>query len=493
VKTIVFVAALALAAPLAYAQVATPFALDGTQLVDTAPTALPPSKALVHAGRAYFSSATGGGNHAALSTDGTAKGTRVLAGAGPDPYGGFILGAALGQVFYLTADSSRAGWQLRRTGPGGDLPLETFYGGEAVEGIAELDGLAWFIVFRAGAAILCRTDGAPGGIAEMLVLGEHARIWGSTDTQLLLTTWASGSTYVVATNGVAAGTSQAEITPPQGSQLFWLGIWQGWFYYWVVSGAGQYELHRSDGIVSETVCLVCRPALDPLSHGLPYYPVPVAFHDGLMYFLARNASSLTQLWRTDGTPGGTGPLTGGLVQGVVQRDFAVFDGAVYFSTRYADRGRVYRTDGTLPGTVNVLDLSRAEFDGAPAFVRDDKLYLIGSRLWRMDAGGRNFRDVGIQTKGELGWPMLGVFAELEAGVLVTDSCYRLWLVDPLQPRISTNSNGCRAGTTGSWPALALACLLMLVALRWRELFAWRRAGAHTLPAGERRSAPRELP
>jgi hypothetical protein len=493
VKTTVFVAALALAAPLAYAQVARPFSFDGAQLADTWGAALPPSKALMLAGRAYFSSSVGGGSAVSLVTDGTAKGTRALAGAGPETSGGVILGAALGQVFYLAPALQGTAWQLRRTGPAGEVLMETFAGGETVGDVAELGGFAWFVVFRAGEAGLCRTDGTPGGLQEMLLLSEDTRLLGGSGTHLLLITGVNGSAHLVATNGLAVGTSQVDITPPQGSQLAWLGMWQGWFYYWVVSGAGQYELHRSDGIVSETVCLVCRPALDPLSHGLPYYPVPVAFHDGLMYFLARNASSLTQLWRTDGTPGGTGPLTGGLVQGVVQRDFAVFDGAVYFSTRYADRGRVYRTDGTLAGTVNVLDLPLAEFNGAPAFTRGDKLYLTGSRLWRMDAGGRNFRDVGIQTKGELGWPMLGVFAELEAGVLVTDSCYRLWLVDPLQPRISTNSNGCRAGTTGNWPALALACLLMLVALRWRELFAWRRAGAHTLPAGERRPAPRELP
>ena len=114
-----------------------------------------------------------------------------------------------------------------------------------------------------------------------------------------------------------------------------------------------------------------------------------------------NPSTLTQsfvLWRTDGTPAGTFPLTppfSSPVQGIVNA------GALYFSGCTADSGcEPWASDGTPAGTHRLRDLTPGDYGSGPrGFVAvGPRVYFladtpVGPGLWQTDGTRRGTRRV----------------------------------------------------------------------------------------------------
>ncbi len=132
---------------------------------------------------------------------------------------------------------------------------------------------------------------------------------------------------------------------------------------------------------------------------------PFVFN-GAVYFSADDQVNGSELWRSDGTPGGTymvrdinpGPASSS------PTEFTIHNGELYFSAKDETSGReLWKTDGTSMGTILVADVRTGRNDGNPTFLTsyNGQLYftslyggaLLGTaegydrQMWRTIPGG----------------------------------------------------------------------------------------------------------
>jgi len=89
-------------------------------------------------------------------------------------------------------------------------------------------------------------------------------------------------------------------------------------------------------------------------------PTGFTVFNGALYFVAADATTGNELWKTDGTDAGTvrvKDINPALLNGSNPTEFTVFNGALYFVATDAAAGReLWKTDGTDAGTVRVKDI-----------------------------------------------------------------------------------------------------------------------------------------
>jgi ELWxxDGT repeat protein len=134
-------------------------------------------------------------------------------------------------------------------------------------------------------------------------------------------------------------------------------------------GTSGRELWASDGTPGGTV-LLADVAPGP-SNGIfeATGPDDLAVAGGRLYFPAGDATTGTELWSTDGTPGGT-HMVADLQPGPessAPRFFAPLpDGSVAFAAYSEGFGfELWRSDGTAAGTARVTDVSPGEASSDP--------------------------------------------------------------------------------------------------------------------------------
>src|SRR5881396_400268 len=139
------------------------------------------------------------------------------------------------------------------------------------------------------------------------------------------------------------------------------------------------------------------------------FPTEFAFFNGAWFFSADDGMSGTELWKSDGTPGGTVQVKdiNSTSSGASSspRGFTVFNNALYFSADDGVNGReLWKTDGTPGGTRLVMDIAPGMglvggipgplssspsgfkvFNNALYFSADDGT--TGAELWKTDAAG----------------------------------------------------------------------------------------------------------
>ena len=174
---------------------------------------------------------------------------------------------------------------------------------------------------------------------------------------------------------------------PVGSEPSHLVAFRGAVLFFADDGLSGRQLWRTDGTPAGTY---------PLSDASPgALPDPMAFFltERLYFFLsAHPLIGVPSLWVSDGTPAGTFPLTeeGVSVSGL-QRLFAASQGLLYFTALDGEHGyELWRTDGTPAGTRIVADIQPgldssniqglAELRGLVWFGADDGVH--GGALWR---------------------------------------------------------------------------------------------------------------
>ena len=174
-----------------------------------------------------------------------------------------------------------------------------------------------------------------------------------------------------------------------------------------VPNSQRLTLFRTDGSAGSST-VIADIGLNDYSYAQP----GIVVFNSAMYFRGANGSD-SELWRSDGTPAGTGLFLdlspGG---GSYPAAFQIFNGRLYFEARTPAEGiEMHSTDGTVagtrllkeiaPGTRGIDDsytVAPAIFNGRMYFRADDQLR--GTELWSTDGtsdGTTMLKDINTST------------------------------------------------------------------------------------------------
>jgi len=205
-------------------------------------------------------------------------------------------------------------------------------------------------------------------------------------------------------SGCSGGGAQSSAAPPALSSMLFAAD----------DGVRGIELWKSDGTEARTALVkdintTATLHSFPGASGTPL-PTEFAFLNGTWFFSADDGVSGVELWKSDGTERGTVQVKDININpnpsaSSSPRGFTVFNNALYFSADDGGSGReLWRTDGTEGGTVQVKDIAPGSgfiggiqvplssspsgltvFNNALYFAADDGVH--GVELWKTDGTG----------------------------------------------------------------------------------------------------------
>ncbi|MFM7539638.1 MAG: ELWxxDGT repeat protein, partial [Planctomycetota bacterium] len=319
----------------------------------------PPAESCQAGGVTYFTRADIASGTELWRTDGSASGTALVRDINPGAAGSNPRClVAVGGTVYFVADNGTAGAELWRTDgtAAGTVQVRDIKPGAAgsdPSGLANLNGTLLFTA----------DDGARG-----------RELWKSGGT-------ASNTTLV------------KDIRPGAGDSFSDLGdaslvAWGGKAFFAANDGASGTELWSTDGTAGGTVLV--RDLSGGSAGGVPNssYPTAITALAGSLLFVADNGASGQELWKTDGTAGGTvlardilagsdgnGPRSSAPLNLVSMGAWAAFT---------ADNGvngrELWRTDGTLAGTVPLREI-RPGAEGAFSNYAPGQFAAVGPTLF----------------------------------------------------------------------------------------------------------------
>jgi ELWxxDGT repeat protein len=266
--------------------------------------------------------------YALFATDGTAAGTRRLAGFGSSSSNAGI-GALLDAdgTLYFTAlfPAARGLWKSNGTPEGTVLVKSLVTPNPDFVQLAYLNGNVMLGFDRQ----LWRSDGTEAGTVQL-------RTFSTSFTEPSAFTVSGGQLYFSAgslwvSDGTAAGTR------PIPAAGFNLTAYNGLLYYTAPSPAGTDGLWRTDGTDAGTVLVKSLP---PWSVGTG--PHSLTVYDRYLFFVATDGDQGAELWRSDGTEAGTSvyqDLRPGQFQGSFPQFLRAAAGRLYFTADDGLRGR----------------------------------------------------------------------------------------------------------------------------------------------------------
>ncbi len=339
-------------------------------------------------GKLYFVAADDEHGAELWTSDGTEAGTRLVKdirpGTVPGPYSTTVPAGSnpaqltvAGNTLFFTADDGSHGpelWKSDGTSDGTSLVKDIETGSSPY-----LTGSSPAGLFAVGNSVFfAATDHFSG-----------TELWKSNST-------AAGTTLVKDINRNTQGSNPRS------------AVAVGPITYFVAADADHgEELWKTDGTAAGTVLVK-----DLLPGGGSSSPQQLVSFNGVLFFTARDAAGNYQLYRSDGTAAGTtlfksfaadpGDGTLPAAAHVSVGDLTVFDGKLYFTVAAGSSADLYRTDGTPGGTVRMYRFpGLVSFAAPPSLggltVAGKYLYFVasqpsaGSELWRTD--GRDTRIV----------------------------------------------------------------------------------------------------
>lgn len=236
-----------------------------------------------------------------------------------------------------------------------------------------------------------------------------------------------------------------------------LALANGWLLFVAESASGGPALWRTDGTALGTAEVLAPGVVAPSNGTAFLVDATTRIHTGAggqyALFFGRDAQGAYDLWRTDGTAGGTfrvGTAADWNGQYFVAWDYygiANLGGATYFVAPTAAEGReLWKSDGTLAGTHLVADINPGSFDGLVdlnhAAVFGGELYFraaspaeIGPELYKTDgtaSGTQLAADIvpGFQGSAPLGMTVWNGALYFAAGFDGVQFGRELWRLRP---------------------------------------------------------------
>jgi ELWxxDGT repeat protein len=328
--------------------------------------------------------------------------------------------AAVGDTVFFAAEDKAHGWELWRTdtGPAGaalvrDIrtrPVPGSLQGSFPEDVTALGDEVFFTAVddRHGRE-LWRSDGTAGGttlvtdltpgedgsgVEGLSPLGEELLFAADDDGERGQELWATDGTAtgtrLVADPRTRPNEYNEYDTPIDVGQITPLAVGEDLLYFQTSDDTHGYELWRSDGTTGGT-----RMVRDIFPGPESSRPHSAAVLGGVLHVAATDPRHGTELWRSDGTTTGT-RLVADLLRGTSSydaprsaypRDLTVLDGTLHFAAATPGGGdAVWASDGTAGGTRIFADVVPP---GQEFLVNDPGLTLTGSS-WLTAVDGELF-------------------------------------------------------------------------------------------------------
>lgn len=455
---------------------------------DINPTGSSSPVGLTAVGNTLFFTANDGANGPELwKSDGTEGGTSMV----QDLRSGSV-GSAPGSLvnvngtLFFTANNGSTGVEIWKSDgtPGGITLVKDIRPGTSpssqVAWLMNVGGSLYFAASQSGTVELWKSDGTPGGTNPVRTVADG----GPASPASLVSM--GGLVYFVASSpgqghelwksdGTSAGTSLVkDIQPGDGSSNpAGLTAGSGRVFFFANDGASGNELWASDGSPAGTT-LVKDINPGPASSVLfftPGIPAPLVTYGNLVFFPANDGTSGTELWRSDGTSGGT-ERRGDIAPGAANSNPArltVANDRLFFQ---ADNG----VHGVEPWVVPLTDYSlttsrrifynQSKFDGGSAAINAADDNAIATDKVALQFTGSTTAPTSAVTSYSRG--INGIMVDLAdaAGVTVSDFTFKMganatvanWAAAPAPSGFSIRHG---AGVAGSdrvvitWPNNAI--------------------------------------
>lgn len=329
-------------------------------------------------------------------TDGTREGTNVVKDIAPGSRSGvtgYTYYMSYNNIFYFKANdnihgdelwrtdgTSEGTWMVKDIYPGSDSGLyssNSYH--NSIKNYAVCNGFLYFLAQDAQGRSIWRTDGTESGTIKVIVLENNAepQIIGAANNRIFLTNY--GLNYLYSSDGTQNGTLLIQSGINSNYLHFhYTCVVNNQLYYNVNTYATGRSIFRSNGTLEGTVLIKGDLPTDVSIKFMEPCGNYVFFGLGSNGYLD---SFSTQIWRTDGTTGGTTQLFVADVYDTITDYDCLSNKLLFLKTGWMRPAELLITDGivTNPITTNIINAS--QFNDSSSLEGLSNIFgTIGSKL-----------------------------------------------------------------------------------------------------------------